>query len=322
MRAVVQHRYGGPEVLRLEEVAPPDLAPDRVLVRVHATSVNALDWHMMRGRPILARMGNGWRAPRPAIRGVDVAGVVEAVGADVTEFAPGDEVFGSGISTFAELAVSRPTSLVRKPVGVPFETAGAVSVAGRTALQGLVLHGGLQAGQRVLVHGAGGGVGTFAVQIARALGAEVTAVTSPAKAELVESLGAHRVFDETARRWSEPGRYDLAFDVGGFAGPGALARATVAGGAVILCGAGPNAAGWIGPMFTMLTGSLRKRIGDVRVVFYLTSSRPEDLTEMARLLESGAVRPAIERVYPLSEAAEAVRHVEEGRARGKVAIAV
>lgn len=322
MRAIVQRRYGGPEVLRLEDVEPPGLTDDRVLVRVRAASVNALDWHMVRGKPVLARMGEGWRRPKQQIRGVDVAGVVEAVGANVTGFAPGDEVFGSGNGTFAEYTTTRPINLVRKPADVSFEAAGAVSVAGRTALQGLVLHGGLRAGQRVLIHGAGGGVGTFAVQIAKALGAEVTAVTAASKADLVRSLGADRVFDQAGTAWSEPSRYDLCFDVGGFAGPGALARTTIPGGAAILCGAGPNAAGWIGPMVNLLTGSLRKRIGEVRVGFYLTSSRNEDLVELGHLLESGVVRPAIDRVYPLAEAADAIAHVEQGRARGKVVIAI
>lgn len=322
MRAIMQRRYGGPEVLRLEDVERPVLTEDRVLVRVRAASVNALDWHMLRGKPLLARMGEGWRAPKQPIRGVDVAGVVEAVGADVTDLSPGDEVFGSGNGTFAEYTTARPTSLVRTPAGVSFEAAGAVSIAGRTALQGLVLHGGLRAGQRVLIHGAGGGVGTFAVQIAKALGAEVTAVTAASKGDLVRSLGADRVFDQAGAEWSEPSRYDLSFDVGGFAGPRALARVTAAGGVVTMCGAGPNAAGWIGPMVSMLTNTRRKRIGDVRVAFFLTSNRHEDLDELARLLATGAVRPTIERTYPLSEAGAAIAHVEQGRARGKVVIAI
>lgn len=322
MRAIMQRRYGGPEVLGLEDVPVPAITPDRVLVRVRAASVNALDWHMLRGKPVLARMGEGWRAPKQPIRGVDVAGVVEAVGADVTEFAPGDEVFGSGNGTFAEFTATRPASLVRKPAGVSFEAAGAVSIAARTALQGLALHGGLQPGQRVLIHGAGGGVGTFAVQIAKALGAEVTAVTAASKTDLVRSLGADRVFEQAGLGWSEPARYDLAFDVGGFAGPGALARVTVAGGVVTMCGAGPNAAGWVGPMVSMLTNTRRQRIGDVRFAFFMTSSRNEDLVELARLLESGAVRPAIERMYPLADAGAAIAHVEQGRARGKVGITI
>ena len=323
MRAIVQHRYGGPEVLRLEEVEPPTIPEDRVLVRVKAASVNALDWHMMRGKPFLARIGEGWRSPKQPIRGVDLAGVVEAVGSAVTRFKPGDEVFGTGGGTFAELARAKESSLAPKPAGLSFEEAASVSVAGRTALIGLRDKAGVQAGQRVLVDGAGGGVGTFAVQIARALGAEVTAITRTANLELVRSLGATRVLDhqrdDLAR---DPARYDVVFDVGGFRSIGDLARAAVPGGIVVLCGAGANAAGWIGPLPRLVVPRLRPRIGGARVVFYIATLRLEDLLELTRLVEMGEIRPVIDRTYRLEEAAEAMRHVEDGRARGKVAITV
>ncbi|MBA3876874.1 MAG: NAD(P)-dependent alcohol dehydrogenase [Anaerolinea sp.] len=323
MRAIVQHRYGGPEVLRLEEVDPPTITDDRVLVRVRAASVNAIDWHLLRGKPFLARVGEGARAPKQPIRGVDLAGVVEDVGSAVTRFKPGDEVFGSGVGTFAELATAREPNLARKPADLSFEEAAAVSVAGQTALQGLRDKGGVRAGQRVLVDGAGGGVGTFAVQIARALGAEVTALTRTASLDVVRSLGAARVLDHaSADIVRDPARYDVIFDVGGFRTLGELARAAVPGGIVVLCGAGANAGGWIGPLPRLVAPRLRPRIGDVRILFFLASLRQDDLLELTRLLETGVVRPVIDRTYRLEETAEAIRHVEEGRARGKVVITV
>jgi NADPH:quinone reductase-like Zn-dependent oxidoreductase len=241
----------------------------------------------------------------------------------VTRFKPGDEVFGAGAGTFAELARARESSLAPKPAGLSFEEAASVSVAGRTALIGLRDKGGVQAGQRVLVEGAGGGVGTFAVQIARALGAEVTAVTRTANLELVRSLGAARVLDhqrdDLAR---DPARYDVIYDVGGFRPVAELARAVVPGGIVVLCGAGANAAGWIGPLPRIVMPRLRPRIGGVRIVFYVASLQLDDLLELTRLVEAGELRPVIDRTYGLEDAAEAMRHVEEGRARGKVAITV
>jgi NADPH:quinone reductase-like Zn-dependent oxidoreductase len=323
VHAIVQHRYGGPEVLHLEEVDVPTIPDDRVLVRVRAASVNAVDWHMMRGKPVLARVGEGWRTPKQRIRGVDLAGVVEAVGSAVTRFKPGDHVFGSGTGTFAELARANESNLAPKPADLSFEEAAAVSVAGQTALQGLRDKGGLQHGQRVLIDGAGGGVGTFAVQIARALGAEVTAVTRTANVELVRSLGATRALDHARDDLAlDTERYDVVFDVGGFRTLRELARSVEPGGVVVLCGAGANAAGWIGPLPRLVAPRLRPRIGDARVVGYFATLQLADILELTRLLESGQVRPVIDRTYSLEDAAEAIRHVEDGRARGKVVITV
>jgi NADPH:quinone reductase-like Zn-dependent oxidoreductase len=321
MQAVVQRRYGGPDVLRLEEIETPRLADGRVLVRVRAASVNALDWHLMRGMPFLARMGGGWRTPKQMIRGVDVAGIVEAVGGGVTRFRPGDEVFGAGVATFAELASAPESGLALKPARLSFEEAASLSVAGRTALQGLRDHGGVQPGQRILVDGAGGGVGTFAVQIARALGAEVTATTRPGRLDLVRSLGASRVLDHGSRRAAgDATRYDAVFDVGGFRSIRDLAASTVPGGIVVLCGGGANAGGWIGPLPRMMAPRLRPRIGGVRVVIYFARPSLPDLLELSRLVEAGLIRPVIDRTYPLAEAGDAIRHVEEGRAAGKVVV--
>ena len=320
MRAVVQWRYGGPEVLRLEEIEPPKIPDDRVLVRVKAASVNALDWHMMRGMPLLARM-DGFRGPRERVRGVDVAGVVESVGAAVTRFVPGDEVFGGGGGTFAELARSKETSLVHKPTNLSFEEAAAVPVAGLTALQGLRDAGGVRAGRQVLVYGAGGGVGSYAVQIARALGATVTAVTRTDMVDLVRSLGAERVIDHTREDVTRLGEtWDVVFDLGGNRSLTDLRRATVPGGVVVLCGAGRGDT--IGPLVRIAAGRIRTWLGRGRFVFYLAQHRQDDLLALAHLLGAGQIRPIIDRAFPLERAGEAIAYVEQGRARGKVVITI
>jgi NADPH:quinone reductase-like Zn-dependent oxidoreductase len=321
MRAIVNHRYGGPETLQLQEVEPPDIPEDRVLVRVRASSVNAVDWHLMRGEPYLVRLTDGLRAPKQPRRGVDIAGVIESVGSAVTTLKPGDEVFGGGIGAFGELARAKAANVVAKPTNLTFEEAAAVPVAGLTALQGLRDKGGLTAGQRILVNGAGGGVGTFAVQIAKAFGASVTAVTRTENLELLSSLGADRVIDYSRDDFTRDGsRYDVIFDAGGNRSLGDLARATEPDGVVIVCGAGKG--NWVGPFARVAAAMLRSRVRKPRMVGFLASHGQADMVVLKGLLEAGSIRPVIDRTYPLEQTADAVAYMERGHARGKVVITV
>ena len=320
MRAIVSQRYGGPETLRLEDVDRPVIDDERVLVRVRASSVNAVDWHLMRGTPYVIRLTDGLRRPKQPRRGVDLAGDVEEVGAAVTRFKPGDEVFGGGVGTWAELARAKASNLAHKPPGVSFEEAAAVPVAALTALQGLRDRAGVTVGQRVLVNGAGGGVGTFVVQIARAFGADVTAVTSTRNVAMVASIGAGRVFDYEREDFvRDPARYDVVFDVGGNRSLPDLGRVTAPGGVVLLCGAGRGQ--WIGPFVRIISGGLRSRFGGTRMAGFLATHNQPDITTLAEMLAAGTIRPVVDRSFPLAEAADAVRHMEAG-AQGKVVIAV
>jgi NADPH:quinone reductase-like Zn-dependent oxidoreductase len=322
MKALVQDRYGAPEVLSVRDLATPELKDGQVLVRVKAASVNALDWHMMRGEPFFLRLiGEGFRRPKTETRGADLAGVVDSIGRGVTRFKPGDEVFGSGIRTFAEYAAIREEGLVAKPSTVSFEQAGALGVAAFTALQGLRDKGGLQAGQRVLVHGAGGGVGTFAVQIAKALGAEVTAVCGPASVEVVRSIGADHVIDYTQTDFTRTGeRYDVLLDVGGTKSLAACRRALTPNGRHVLVG-GPTGR-WFGPLIGIAERYVVNRFVGRKHVPFLAHRTQADLEFIRGLVEAGKVSPVIDRQYPLSEAAEAIRHVEAGHARGKVVVTI
>lgn len=322
MRALVQDRYGSADALSLRDVPSPRPSEDQVLVRVRAASVNALDWHLMRGEPSFVRFtGEGFRRPKTETRGADVAGVVEAVGSGVTRLKPGDEVFGAGIRTFAELAVIREEGLVRKPASISFEQAGASGVAAFTALQGLRDKGRLRAGERVLVHGAGGGVGTFAVQIAKALGAEVTAVSGPANLEMLRGIGADHVIDYTTTDFTRSGQtYDLVLDVGGTKSLRAVGRALGPTGRHVLVG-GPAQNSLmllLGLVWTAVVARLVSR----KPATFLAHRTLADLEVIRDLLESGKVVPVIDRTYPLAEAAEAIRHVEAGQARGKVVVTV
>jgi NADPH:quinone reductase-like Zn-dependent oxidoreductase len=322
MKALVQDRYGAPEVLSIRDVATPDLKDDQVLVRVRAASVNALDWHMMRGEPYLVRlMGEGLRRPKTETRGADIAGVVEAIGRAVTRFKPGDEVFGSSIRTFAEYAAIREEGLVHKPASLSFEQAGAIGVAAFTALQGLRDKGRLQAGQRVLVHGAGGGVGTFAVQIAKALGAEVTAVCGPASVDTVRAIGADHVIDYTQTDFTRTGeRYDILLDIGGTKSLAACRRALTPNGRHVVVG-GPTGR-WFGPLIGLAEQFLVNRFVGGKHVPFLAHRTLADLEFVKELVETGKVTPVIDRQYPLSQAAEAIRYVEAGHARGKVVVTI
>jgi len=309
MQAIVAHRYGD---LRLEEIDEPGLEPGRVRVRVRAAAVNPLDYHELRGTPLVARPMLGLTRPKHARRGVDVAGVVEAVAPDVTEFAPGDEVFGSARGAFAEFVRPLATTIVPKPERLSFEESAAIPVAGITALQGLRDKGGVQAGQRVLVNGAAGGVGTFAVQIAVALGAEVTGVCSTRNVDLVRSLGAAHVVDYTQEDFARAGqRYDVVFNCVDARSLADLKRPLVPGGRLVLAA---------GTIRQMLTANTTRRFSRERVVAYLARITKDDLLALKELVDDGKVTPVIDRSYPLRETPDAIRYVEAGHARGKVVI--
>jgi NADPH:quinone reductase-like Zn-dependent oxidoreductase len=321
MKAIVYHNYGSPDVLRLEELEKPRPTDDEVLVRVRAASANPLDWHYMRGSPYIMRLGVGLQAPKITRLGVDLAGIVEAVGKNVTHFKPGDEVFGARNGAFAEYVVTKGRALVPKPANLTFEQAAAVPVAACTALQGLRDHGRLQPEMQVLVNGAAGGVGTFAVQIAKALGARVTGVTSTRNLELVRSLGADRVIDYTQEDFTQgEQRYDILFDLVGNHALGDIRRVLNLTGSYII-GGGP-AGRWLGPVVLLLKARLWSRLVRQRTVFFLASTNNDDLGVLAELMETGKVTPVVDRTYPLSETAAAIRYLEDGHARGKVVITV
>jgi len=325
MNAMVYTRYGGPEVLHLEEVARPTPADGEVLVQVHASSANPADWHIMRGEPFLARLQMGLRRPKLAILGGDVAGRVESVGRGVTRFQPGDEVFGDlfggqQFGGFAEYAVTSEASLVPKPSNVSFEEAAAVPLAGLTALQAVRERGAVQPGQRVLINGAAGGVGTFAVQLAKHFGAEVTGVCSTRNLELVRSIGAEHVIDYTEEDFTRDGqRYDVIVDAVGNRSASDYKRALGPGGICTIVGY-TN----VGRLFRhILLGPLSSLIGSRRIGLMGTvKPNAADLEFMRERLAAGDVVPVIDRSYPLNELPEAIGYLEEGHARGKVVIAV
>ncbi len=321
MQAIRYHRYGGPEALALEDVETPVAGDDQVLVRVRAASVNALDWHALRGLPYLVRATDGLRRPRDGGLGCDIAGVVESVGEAVTRFRPGDEVFGMTIRSFAELAVVREAGLVPKPANLSFEQAAAIPLAGSTALQGLRDKGRLREGSRVLVNGAGGGVGSFAVQIAKAFGAHVTAVTHPDAVDLARSAGADEVIDYTAADFTRQGiRYDLIFDTGGNRSFRDCARAMAPDGVLVICGAPKG--NWLAPILRPTMGALRSRVGSRTFAPFLAHRATEDLEALRELAEAGKLRPVIERTYALAEVPDAIRRIETGRVRGKLVVTV
>jgi NADPH:quinone reductase-like Zn-dependent oxidoreductase len=322
MRAVVQDRFGPPEVLELREVERPEAGDSQVLVRVRAASVNPADWYAMTGMPWLARPAMGLRRPRTGRLGVDLAGEVEAVGRNVTRFRPGDEVFGTGDGTLAEYVAVGEATLAGKPGRLSFEQAAAVPVAALTALQGLRDKGRLRPGQRVLVNGASGGVGTFAVQLAKALGAEVTAVCSPRNVEAARSLGADRVVDYTREDFTGSGRrHDLLLDVAGSRPWSACRRVLEPRGRLVLVGA-PKGSRLLGPLGHIARARLTSLRASQKVVFFISKATSQDLTALAELLEAGTVTTSVERTYPLPEAADALRYLGEGHARGKLVVTV
>lgn len=320
MLAITQDRYGTPEVLQLRELAVPTPGEGEVLVRVHVASLNMFDWHMTTGTPRMARAVAGLRRPTATVPGADVAGVVEAVGPGVTRLRAGDEVMGDiGSGSFAEYAIAADRHLVHKPAGVPFEHAAAVPLAGLTALQGLRDHARLQPGQRVVVNGASGGVGTLAVMIATALGAEVTAVCSTTKLDQARELGAHHVVDYTTTNWTEVVRDQHAvFDNAGTCGWRATSATLVPGGTVVTI-TGPKH-GWFGPVREMLFRKVASLGSGKRFVWFTAAIRTDDLETLATMLGSGAITPAIERTYPLAETPDALRQLAQGHARGKIVI--
>ena len=327
MKAVRYHRYGGPDVLELQEVAMPAAGDGELLVRVRAASVNPLDWHFMRGAPYLVRMMAGLSRPKPSASrlGADMAGSVEAVGQDVTGFQPGDEVFGSleERGTLAEyISVRADAVVLQKPAGLTFEQAAAVPVAAFTALQALRDKGRVQSGQKVLINGASGGVGTFAVQIAKALGAEVTGVCSTANVGMVASIGADHVVDYTREDFTRAERrYDLLIDIAGNRSLAETRRVLAPKGALVLVG-GPNKGRWIGPFGRTIRMLMQSPAVSQRMVSFLAHQNRDDLAVLRELLDAGKVTPVIDRAYRLNQVAEAVRYLETGHARGKVVITV
>ena len=322
MKAIVYRRYGSPDVLRLEEVDRPIVKEGDVLVRVHAASVNPLDWHLLRGQPYIVRPTSGWRRPKRNIPGVDVAGVVEAVGRTVTELRPGDEVFGEKTRACAEYVSGPERLFVHKPANLTLEQAAAIPVGAVTALQALREHGNIQPGQRVLINGASGGVGTFAVQLAKVFEADVTGVCSTPNMQLVRSLGADHVIDYTRENFTrDRQRYDLVIDNVGNHSLKVLRRVLVPTGALVVVGIDPSKGNWIAPIARMLGAQLLSR-GSQKIRFMLTDIEREDLLFIKELTEAGRIIPVIDRTYPLSEVPDAIRYLETMRARGKVIIRV
>lgn len=323
MKAILRHRYGTADGLSLEEVDKPRIGEQEVLVRVRAAGVPRSQWHLMTGMPYLVRLvAGGLRAPRNLSLGSELAGVVESVGSRVTRFRPGDEVFGNGAGAFAEYARAREGRLAPKPPSLTFEEAAAVPESGVTALQALRDHARVRDGQKVLVLGASGGVGSYAVQLAKAFGATVTAVCSAGKMDLVRGLGADHVIDYAGGDFAEPGQaYDAILDIGGSRPLEVLrGRLTPTGRAVLVGGEGGGQI--IGPLGGPLRGLLMSAFGSQKLIPMLAAVRAADLETLTELIEAGKLRPVIDRTYPLGETAEAMRHLEAGRARGKIVVRV
>ena len=322
MKAIVRDAYGSVDVLRFAEIDRPVADENEVLVRVRAAGVDAGVWHLMLGMPYVMRLaGFGLRAPKSPLLGYDLAGHIEAVGAEVTAFRPGDEVFGTCRGSFAEYATARPDRLVSKPTNLSFEQAAATPISGYAALQAVRDHGKVKAGQRVLIIGAGGGVGTFAVQLAKTYGAEVTGVCSTAKTELVRSIGADHVIDYT-RDDPIDGReqYDVILDIAGNRSLSKLRHALTSRGTLVIVG-GEDAGNWLGVGRQLRAAALspfvRQKLGT-----YISKEREQDLKELRTLLESGTITPVVDRTFPLDEVPDAIRYLRDGGARGKIVITV
>lgn len=319
MRAITYTEYGPPDVLQFTEVTKPTPKDDELLIRIRAASVNALDWRLMRGAPYIFRILFGLRKPtiaRPAGVGRDVAGQVEAVGRSVTQFKPGDEVFGVCLGAFAEYACANEDKLALKPANISFEDAAAIPVAAISALQGLRDKGRIQRGQKVLVDGASGGVGTFAVQIAKSFGAEVTAVCSTRNVDTARSIGADHVIDYTREDFTQSGqRYDLIMAANAYHSIFDYRRALSQDGFYVMAGGG-----WVQILQAVLLGPLLSLIGSKKMCNFVAKLNKKDLVLLKELLEAGKVTPVIDRSYPLRDVPEAIRYLEEGHARGKVVI--
>ncbi len=323
MKAIFQDTYGSADVLELRDIERPEIDDDEVLVRVHAAGVDPGVWHLMTGLPYLIRIaGYGFRAPKSPVRGTDLAGRVEAVGKDVTQFHVGDEVFGTSDGTFAEYVSAKANKLAPKPANLSFEQAAAVPTSALTALQGLRDHGEAQPGQRVLIIGASGGIGTFAVQLAKAFGAEVTGVCSTTKVDTVRSLGADHVIDYMRDDFAEMAqRYDVILDMAGNRPLSTLRRALTPEGTLVIIG-GEEGGRWLGGTDRQIRALLLSPFVRQRLRTFVAKEGAEDLLVLKELIESGKVTPVIDRTYALREAAGAIRHLDEGHARGKLVLSV
>ena len=323
MKAIVYHQYGSPDVLELQDIDKPTMKDDEVLVRVRAASANPADWHFMRGVPYVMRPQSGLRKPKKSVLGGDIAGRVEAVGKHVTQFRPGNEVFGNvGAGGFAEYTCVSESLLVLKPANLTFEQAASVPLAALTALQGLRHAGQLQPDQKVLIIGASGGVGTFAVQIAKSFGADVTAVCSTRNVEMVRSLGAGHVIDYTKEDFIRSGqKYDLIFQLAGTRSPSDCRRALSCKGTLVLS-SGESSGRWLGPLDRFIKAAVLSPFVSQKLGSFLAEPNKDDLQFLKELIEAGELTPVIDKTYSLSEVPEAIRYLEEGHARGKVVLTV
>jgi NADPH:quinone reductase-like Zn-dependent oxidoreductase len=324
MKAIIYHQYGSPDVLELAEVEKPTPKDDEVLLKIHAASVNPADWHLLRGQPYIARLQLGLRKPKHRVLGCDVAGQVEAVGKNVTMLRPGDEVFGSpfmhGFGAFAERVCVSEELLASKPATLSFDHAAAVPLAASTALQALRDHGRIEPGHKVLIIGASGGVGTFAVQIAKSFDAEVTGVCSTRNVEMVRALGADHVIDYTQEDFTEGGqRYDLMLQAAGTRSPSDCRRALTSRGTLVQI-SGESDGRWIGAVDRIIKALVLSPFVSQKMASFTVKPNKEDLEFLKQLIEAGKLTPVIDRTYPLSEVPEAIRYLEEGHARGKVVV--
>jgi len=323
MKAIARDTYGSTDVLELRDIGRPEIGEDEVLVRVYAAGVDRGVWHIMTGLPYPIRLaGFGLRAPKNPVIGADLAGVVEAVGNRVTRFQPGDEVFGIGKGSFAEYARALEDKLAPKPANLTFEQAAVLAISGLTALQALRDHGRVERGQEVLIIGASGGVGTYAVQIAKAFGAHVTGVCSTTKVEMVRSIGADHVIDYTHEDFTEgEQRYDLILDIGGNSTLARLRRALTPEGTLVITG-GEGGGRWLGGTDRQLRATMLSPFVGQKLGTFINKENHEDMLVLKELIESGKVTPVIDKTFPLSETPEAIRYLETGHARGKVVIRV
>ncbi len=322
MRAIINRSYGTPDVLELADLDPPTIGDDDVLVAVHAASANPLDWHFITGLPYVLRLVAGLRRPKQAVRGADLAGVVERVGASVTACSPGDRVFGGAQGTFADRVAARVANIVAIPDGLSFEHAAALPVAAVTALQGLRDHGKLQSGQHVLINGAAGGVGTYAVQIAKAMGADVTGVCSGRNVEMVRSLGADHVIDYSDEDFAAGDRrYDVILDNVGNRSLADCKRVLTADGVYVMV-SGPKQGKLLGPVKRIVLAKLAFLFSKRRAASFTATVTADELRELTDLIRDGKLRSVIDRRYPLADTAEAIRYLATGHARAKVIITV
>jgi NADPH:quinone reductase-like Zn-dependent oxidoreductase len=323
MKALIHTTYGTTDLLEVGDLERPEIGDDEVLIRVHAAGVDRGVWHVMAGLPYPMRLaGFGLRRPKNPVLGMDVAGIVEAVGEDVTRFVPGDEVFGIGKGTYAEYARTHEHKLASKPANLSFEQAAVVAISGLTALQALRDHGKVRAGQEVLIIGASGGVGTYAVQLAKTFGARVTGVCSTTKVDLLRDIGADQVIDYLRDDFADSDRrFDLILDIGGNSSLSRLRKVLTPKGTLIIVG-GEGGGRWLGGLDRQMRASAQSLFVGQRQGTFISRENHEDMIVLADLIEAGELTPVVDRSYPLNEAAHAIRYVEEGRARGKAVVRV